>query len=158
MIFWTLEFRFYLFPWDRRHLLPKTVSPKSSVIYNTQSALTAVGARSQPSERDYNSPSEFTAVRTSVGTISRWWKSRLWTSQKIHGPKWQSWYFWEHFLVPEHRPPIWVGFTFRSYRWGCRQGHESANISIDLWHFPSLGHHQGHENVNISLEVWHLWL
>ena len=31
------------------------------------------------------------------------------------GPKWSFCYLWEHFLVPEHRIPIWVilGSRFR---------------------------------------------
>ena len=56
LIFWTPQFRFYQFSSDRRHLLPKRVSPKSSLIYNTQRALTAVGSCLQWSEQDYSRP------------------------------------------------------------------------------------------------------
>ena len=37
LIFWMLQFRFYLFPATQQHLIPKPVSPKWARIYNTQS-------------------------------------------------------------------------------------------------------------------------
>ena len=34
-------------------------------------------------------------------------------AEKNPGQKWSIWYLWEHFLVPEHRMPIYVIFRLR---------------------------------------------
>ena len=36
-----------------------------------------------------------------------------WIAEKCHWQKWSISYLWEHFLVPEHRIPIWLGFILR---------------------------------------------
>ena len=38
--------------------------------------------------------------------------SEGWMAEKIPRQKWSISYLWEHFLVPEHRIPIWLGFKF----------------------------------------------
>ena len=38
--------------------------------------------------------------------------SEGWMAEKIPRQKWAISYLWEHFLVPEHRIPIWLGFKF----------------------------------------------
>ena len=38
--------------------------------------------------------------------------SKGWMAEKIPRQKWSISYLWEHFLVPEHRIQIWLGFKF----------------------------------------------
>ena len=38
--------------------------------------------------------------------------SEGWMAEKNPRQKWSISYVWEHFLVPEHQVPIWLGFKF----------------------------------------------
>ena len=51
-------------------------------------------------------------------------------AEKIPRQKWSISYLWEHFLVPEHRIPIWVILRFRFSVADIVEDMEIVNISL----------------------------
>ena len=58
--------------------------------------------------------------------------SEGWMHEKKHWRKWLIWYLWEHFVVPEHRIPIWVILRLRFSVEDIVEDMENVDIPLDV--------------------------
>ena len=93
-----------------------------------------------------------TGIRKNFGRLNGW---------KIPRQKWSISYLWEHFLVPEHRIPIWLGFILGLHQWntdGTHQNHWSSLGVIDILKYWMNQNSQNHWNslgFIVILKSWH---
>ena len=78
--------------------------------------------------------------------LAIFWSLKNW---KFPQQKLSIWCLWEHFLVLEHRIPIWLGFMLGLHPWninGTHQNHWNSFGFIDILKSDIDGTHQNHWN------------
>ena len=79
-------------------------------------------------------------------------KSEGWMPAKIPRQKWSISYLWEHFLVPDHRIPIWLVGRLADWligslaHWLTHQNHWNSLGFINILKFDIERTHQNHWN------------
>ena len=75
--------------------------------------------------------------------------SEGWIPEKNPRQKWSIWYLWEHFVVPEHRIPIWVILRLR---FGVE------DIMVDMEHFNISLYVCNNMHFGTNANLWARWI